>query len=184
MRCTAQNLPVEERRIEITVGSSSLTVKDDGIGMEEDVLANNFWKAGASGKKSDLARRSGVIGTFGIGAMANFGVCSALYVETRHMDSDVTLITSASRDNLAIAEKCIDLSRVQDVREPGTAVVAALDQSNNVSESTVCDYLKQYVRFLPVPVSVNGPRHKPGIIYRRRQQQWVGVRSDFSTTND
>ena len=156
MRCTAQNLSVEDRRIEITVDSSIVAVQDDGIGMEEDVLANNFWKAGSSGKKSALAQRSGVIGTFGIGAMANFGVCSALRVETRHMDSDVTLITSANRDTLAIAEKCIDLSRISDKREPGTRIVANLDSSNRVSESVVCDYLKQYVRFLPVPVLVNG----------------------------
>ena len=156
MRCTAQNLRIEDRRIEITVDSSTVTVQDDGIGMEEYVLANNFWKAGSSGKKSDLAQRSGVIGTFGIGAMANFGVCSALRVETRHTDSDVTLITSATRDNLAIAEKCIDLSRIPDNREPGTLIVANLDSSNSVSESVVCDYLKQYVRFLPVPVFVNG----------------------------
>ena len=156
MRCTAQNLCIEDRRIEITVDSSTVTVQDDGIGMEEDVLANNFWKAGSTGKKSDLAQRSGVIGTFGIGAMANFGVCSALRVETRHTDADVTLITSASRDNLAIAEKCIDLSRIPDKREPGTLIVANLDSSNSVSESVVCDYLKQYVRFLSVPVFVNG----------------------------
>lgn len=156
MRHTAQNLPVEEHRIEITVGPSSITVQDDGIGMDEDVLANNFWRAGSSGKKSDLARRSGVIGTFGIGAMANFGVCTALRVETRHINSNVTLRTYASRDSLAIAEKCIDLSRVQDIRGPGTIIVASLDPSNAVNESMVCDYLKQYVRFLPVPVSVNG----------------------------
>ena len=156
MRCTAENLLVEDRRIEITVDSSSIAVRDDGIGMEEEVLANNFWKAGSSGKKSDLARRSGVIGTFGIGAMANFGVCSALRVETRHTDSDVTLITSASRDNLAIAEKCIDLSRIPDTREPGTLIVANLDSPNSISAPMVCDYLKQYVRFLPVPVFVDG----------------------------
>ena len=133
MRCTAENLLVEDRRIEITVDSSSIAVRDDGIGMEEEVLANNFWKAGSSGKKSDLARRSGVIGTFGIGAMANFGVCSAPRVETRHTDSDVTLITSASRDNLAIAEKCIDLSRIPDTQEPGTLIVANLDSSKSLS---------------------------------------------------
>ena len=156
MRCTAQDLPVEDRRIEITVDTSSITVQDDGIGMEEDVLANSFWRAGSSGKKTDLARRSGVIGTFGIGAMANFGVCTALLVETRHISSSVTLRTYASRDNLAIAEQCIDLSRVHDMRGPGTLIKASLDPSNIVDESMVCDYLKQYVRFLPVPVSVNG----------------------------
>src|SRR5947209_2238921 len=95
MRCTAQNVPIGERRIDITVRDQQLSVKDDGIGMTEDVLKNNFWKAGASGKKSDLAQRSGVIGTFGIGAMANFGVCTALRVETLHIESRATLVSSA-----------------------------------------------------------------------------------------
>src|SRR5439155_5178521 len=51
MRCTAQNFPIAECRIKITVRDRQLTVKDDGIGMNEDVLNNNFSKTGASGKK-------------------------------------------------------------------------------------------------------------------------------------
>ena len=35
--------------------------------MNEDVLQNNFWKAGSSGKNNDLAKKAGVVGTFGIG---------------------------------------------------------------------------------------------------------------------
>ena len=126
-------------------------------------------------RNPNLAQRSGVIGTFGIGAMANFGVCSALRVETRHTDSDVTLITAANRDNLAIAEKCIDLSRIQDQREPGTRIIANLDISNSVSESVVCDYLKQYVRFLPVPVFVNGRVISQESFLKHRQQERGGV---------
>src|SRR5437870_8702392 len=53
MRCTAQGLAIAERKIEITVEQGRLTVRDDGIGMTEDVLKNNFWKAGSSGKKSE-----------------------------------------------------------------------------------------------------------------------------------
>jgi molecular chaperone HtpG len=158
MRCTEQNLLLAERSIIITVEPSRLIVKDDGIGMDLDVLKNNFWKAGSSGKRSELAQRSGVIGTFGIGAMANFGVCTALRVETRSIKSNVTLISSAIRENLRIAQDCIDLDRVIDQRGPGTTIIADLDPSFSVDEAGVCDYLRQYVRFLPVPLLVNGKR--------------------------
>ena len=156
MRCTAQELPIAERKVEITVEAGRLTVRDDGIGMTEVVLKDNFWTAGSSGKKSELAQRSGVIGTFGIGAMANFGVCTTLRVETRHIDSDITFISVARRDDLKIGQDCIDLERATDDREPGTLIVADLDPAYPIDEAAACEYLKQYVRFLPVPVIVNG----------------------------
>lgn len=156
MRCTAENLPAAERCIDITVDAGRLTVRDDGIGMNEEVLKQNFWKAGSSGKKSELAQRSGVIGTFGIGAMANFGVCTALRVETRAIDSDVTFVSGARRDDLKIGQECIDFERVADDRSPGTLVIAELDPEYPIDAAAACEYLKQYVRFLPVPVTVNG----------------------------
>ncbi|WP_238258879.1 ATP-binding protein, partial [Methylorubrum podarium] len=155
MRCTAQNLNVEERRIQVTVGNGILRVEDDGIGMTEDVLRQNFWKAGSSGKRSELAQKSGVIGTFGIGALANFGVCTSLKVETRHIDAAETLVSGARREDLKIAQECITFERVADSRSPGTIVTAELDPSFAIDEKTTCDYLRQYVRFLPVPVFVN-----------------------------
>ncbi len=155
MRSTAQASSITDYRIQITVQEGRITVEDDGIGMTEEVLRSNFWKAGSSGKRSELAQRSGVIGTFGIGAMANFGVCTSLRVETRHIDSDVTLISSAKRKDLRIAQDCIDLERVSDNRGPGTTIIADLDPSFPVDEASVCQYLKQYVRFLPVAVFVN-----------------------------
>ena len=156
MRCESQGLAAKDLRIEISVHGNSITVLDDGLGMTESVLRNNFWKAGASGKKTELAQRAGVIGTFGIGAMANFGVCEYLRVESRHIDSNVTLVSWAKRDDLRIAQDCIDLERVNDERGPGTLIVAELDPSFAIDASGACDYLRQYVRFLPVPVSVNG----------------------------
>ena len=156
MRCTAQDLPLSERRIDITISEGHVTVRDDGIGMSEDVLKNNFWKAGSSGKKTELAQRSGVIGTFGIGAMANFGVCDSLRVESRSIDSEATIITSVRRDDLDISADCIDLERITDGREPGTTVIATLDPSNPIDEAAAIKYLRQYVRLLPVLVSVNG----------------------------
>ncbi len=155
MRCTAQGLATSDRSIQITIEDGAISVRDDGVGMTEDVLKGNFWKAGSSGKKSDLAQRSGVIGTFGIGAMANFGVCTALHVESRNIDSSVTLISSAKRADLRIAQDCIDLMRIQDDRPPGTVIHAHLDPAFPISEVEASEYLKQYVRFLPVPVYLN-----------------------------
>ena len=157
MRCTAQGLPIAERKIEITIEKGSLFVRDDGIGMTEEVVKNNFWKAGSSGKKSELAQRSGVIGTFGIGAMANFGVCTALQVETRHIDSSVTLVSLARRSELRIAQDCIDFERVADDRSPGTIIRADLDPSFTIDEASTSEYLSQFVRFVPVPIHLNGP---------------------------
>ena len=155
MRCTAQGLPITDRRIQIDVDLRRLSIRDDGIGMTDGVLRNNFWKAGSSGKKSDLAQRSGVIGTFGIGAMANFGVCTALQVESRHIESTVTLITGGRRAELRIAQDCIDLERLEDRREPGTIIQADLDPAFAINEVEASEYLRQYVRFLPVPVYIN-----------------------------
>ena len=87
--------------------------------------------------------------------MANFGVCTALQVESRHIDSDVTLITGGRRAELRIAQDCIDLERLEDRREPGTIVHADLDPAFAINEDDASKYLSQYVRFLPVPVYVN-----------------------------
>ncbi len=173
MRCTAENIPISERKIEVTVGDGRLSVQDDGIGMTEEVLGNNFWKAGSSGKKTDLAQRSGVIGTFGIGAMANFGVCTALHVESRNAESTYTLISSVRREDLRIAEDCIDLVRVEDNREPGTLIKADLDPSFPISAAEASEYLKQYVRFLPVPVLINGT-----VISQIRFEDTLGNRAE------
>lgn len=173
MRCVAKNLPIAERSISITVVENRLEVRDDGIGMTEDTLTNSFWKAGSSGKHTELARRSGVIGTFGIGAMANFGVCSSLRVTTKHIDSPLTLISSARRDALRIAEDCIELHEVADDRRPGTTVEAELDPQYAVSADQIVAYLEQYVRFLPVPVSVNGR-----LISQESFQDTLGARAE------
>lgn len=155
MRATVEGRNLQDFEITIRIEPQRVTITDNGIGMDEEVLRNSFWKAGSSGKRTELAKQSGVIGTFGIGAMANFGVCSALRVETRHVDSPVTLISTAERQRLSIAEDCIDLVRASDDREPGTTLTADLDAVSNLDENSARSYLEPYVRFLPVRVLLN-----------------------------
>jgi molecular chaperone HtpG len=71
---------MREHRIEITVNGDRLSISDTGIGMTQSDLANFFWSIGRSGKHTVEAKSAGVVGTFGIGGMANFGVCSRLEV--------------------------------------------------------------------------------------------------------
>jgi molecular chaperone HtpG len=156
MRSSLEATPLSDGKITIDLSGFNLVIEDNGIGMTEEVLRKHFWKAGSSGKHSDLARRAGVIGTFGIGAMANFGVCTTLKVETRAILSDVTLVSTAHREALSIARDCIELSRQRDGRPPGTRVVVVLDQNNAITPERAISYLEPYVRYVPVGIYVNG----------------------------
>ena len=115
-------------RILITLDGETLTISDNGVGMTEQVLRENFWRAGSSGKNPAVAKRAGVVGTFGIGAMANFGVCQSLKVETRAEGSDDLLISIADRDSLKIAEECISFESVASDREVGTTLTVTSTQ--------------------------------------------------------
>lgn len=142
--------------IEIHIGNREISIKDNGIGMTEEGLRENFWKAGSSGKRSEVARRAGVVGSFGIGAMANFGVCTRLMVETRSESGSEVLCSVADRDSLKIAEECISLNRIVLDRDIGTTVTASLDNEHPISLEQALKYLKPYVSFLQVPVYLNG----------------------------
>ena len=146
----------EGGRIDIKVTGPEVSIEDNGIGMTEDVLRANFWKAGASGKNSESAKQAGVVGTFGIGAMANFGVSTRLVVETRAQGTSETLRSVAERQSLRIAEECITLERLGATRPAGTKVTATIDSRYSISADQARQYLDPYVALLPVPVYLNG----------------------------
>lgn len=155
MRFAASGTLVDGGRIDIRVGNGEISISDNGIGMSESVLRENFWKAGSSGKHSESARKAGVVGTFGIGAMANFGVCTRLTVETRAEGSTQALRSVAERDKLKIAEECIILERVTSNRDIGTTVTASLGSEHPISAEQARRYLQPYVGTLRVPVYLN-----------------------------
>lgn len=156
MRFARTGMLSEGGRIEILVGDGKISVTDNGIGMNAKVLRDNFWKAGSSGKQSDEARRAGVVGTFGIGAMANFGVCNRLTIETRPIDSSEVLLSTADRSTLRIGEECISLEIISSTRDIGTTLTATLDEHNQISPEQAFNYLKPYVSMIQVPIFFNG----------------------------
>lgn len=170
MRANIENRELSSYAIEVTVTPESISIKDDGIGMSETVLRENFWKAGSSGKNTESARQAGVIGTFGIGAMANFGVCAGLSVTTRALGTAIGYRTAALKKDLKIGQDCISFEALDDSTPIGTNVVAALDGDDLLDLDGLKNYVGQFVKFLPVPVLINGE-----LISQQDQMAAVGM---------
>lgn len=156
MRARSEGRSPANYLIEIEATPERITIKDQGIGMSEQVLRENFWRAGSSGKNNDAARAAGVIGTFGIGAMANFGVCERLQVDSRALGEDSGFRTIALKSDLSIGQECISLERLVDSVDVGTTIVAQMSASSPINISGLRTYLIPFVRFLLVPIKFNG----------------------------
>lgn len=142
--------------IQITITNETVIIEDNGIGMNQQILANNYWKAGNSGKNNPQALAAGVVGHFGIGALANFGVCTKLEIQTHRYGDAVAYKTEALRDKLNVKES-IPVITVEGSSIPvGTKVIATLDQPGTISINGAINYLRQYIEYIEIPVYVNG----------------------------
>jgi molecular chaperone HtpG len=145
-----------EHAIRVTLVGNTLTVRDSGIGMSREDLARFFWSIGKSGKHTPEAKLAGVVGTFGIGGMANFGVCSKVEVTTRVLGSERSITSSAERAKLSAKKDCVFYIDGPAEFDPGTSVTGTLLKEIAVDE--VSNYLEPIVRYLDVPVFVGETR--------------------------
>ena len=167
-------------QIIVNIDSKYITIEDNGIGMNKDVVANNFWKAGSSGKNNEIAQKAGVVGTFGIGAMANFGVCKSIKVITHYAQGNETIETHANRESLSITEECIDIKTFKEVREAGTLIIAELDDTLDLTVEGAITYLNPYIKYLNIPVIINGSnvsQNKYTDIFAVRQENLYNTES-------
>jgi len=141
-------------QIDVSITGSEVQVSDNGIGMTSDDLEVHYWRAGASGKNNPEARAAGVVGTFGIGAMANFGVADRLVVTTESAKTHERTISAADRATLSASEPCITRDPQPSLGEPGTKIVATL-QNQGLSVDKAEEYITQSVKYLPIKVYVN-----------------------------
>ena len=145
-----------EPLIDVTVTPQLVTVSDNGIGMSVAELKNNFWKAGSSSKNTPEAQAAGVVGTFGIGAMANFGIASSLTVETESLATHERTVSSAEKSKLSVTEECIDFQTTEPTGQPGTIIRAGIATGSEVDVQSAIDYIQTFVKYLRFPVRVNG----------------------------
>jgi molecular chaperone HtpG len=143
-----------EHRILIALDENRVSISDSGIGMAKQDLASYFWSIGKSGKHTQEAKSAGVVGTFGIGGMANFGVCSRLEVLTRTHTASSSILSYAERNKLSAKEDCVFYEAGPSGFQAGTTVTGTLIQA--ITREQIVEYLGPIVQYLQVAVQVNG----------------------------
>ena len=149
---------VFEPQIIVTIEPDRVRVVDNGIGMSRDDLRNHFWRAGSSSKNTDDARAAGVVGTFGIGAMANFGIAEELRVETESAITNERTASAAARSTLSVTEDCITVESMASANMPGTSVTASMQDGKTINVDEAENYIAQFVAHLSIEVLVNGTK--------------------------
>lgn len=149
-------------RIDIQVKADSIEVADNGIGMTWEDLKEHYWRAGSSSKNTPEALAAGVVGTFGIGAMANFGIAESMVVETESRGQRTR--SSADRRTLSTSEDTITLESLLPQGEPGTVVRAQIPADSPVNVAQATAYITDFVAFVDIPVFVNGHQVNTGSI--------------------
>ena len=148
--------PLFDPLIEITLSADKIIIADNGVGMTPAELQEHYWTAGSSSKNNDAARAAGVVGTFGIGAMANFGIADRLEVETESAVSGEHTICRADRSKLDLKQDCIEREFVEPTGKPGTTITAHISASEQIHVQSAHDYIAEFVSLVDLPVRVNG----------------------------
>ena len=142
-------------RINVTIDPMRISVEDNGIGMSRQEIEQHFWKAGSSSKNTDEARAAGVVGTFGIGAMANFGIAENLEVVSESAQGGPRIRSSAERATLSVTQKCIQVLEEAPTGKIGTCVTAVMQADKAIDVERAKAYITEFVRFVELPVYVN-----------------------------
>ncbi|MDV2990304.1 MAG: ATP-binding protein [Dehalogenimonas sp.] len=147
-----------EPRIEVIIKPNQVIVSDNGIGMSRTDLRDHFWFAGSSSKNTKEAQAAGVVGTFGIGAMANFGIAEELVVETESALVGERTKCSVMRSKLSVNEDCISFETCEATGNPGTTVTATMQATKTINVAEAETYISQFVALLSLDVLVNNKK--------------------------
>ena len=172
-----------EPMIHVIMDNEQIIVSDNGIGMTAQEIETHFWYAGKSGKNTDAARAAGVVGTFGIGAMANFGVADELSVESESAVTGERTQSSVRKSELSTETQSISIKTISSKGEPGTTVRAYLSSASGVSIQDARTYLHDFVEFVDISVFFNdeklsGANHKT--ILPSERYAWSEHRGEIS----
>ncbi len=155
-------------RIEIVADkeAKTLTIKDSGIGMNEDDLMNNLGTIAKSGTKAFLENLTGdqkedsnLIGQFGVGFYACFMVADKVEVTTKKAGEEKAYLwTSAGDGEFEIQESTRD--------GHGTTIVMYLkeDEGEFLETYRIETIIKKYSNHIPFPIFMDKAKHIPAVM--------------------
>jgi hypothetical protein len=142
--------------ISFNESENSITIRDNGIGMDQQWLKKYFMNIGISFYRSDEFSdavgssdlRFSFISTFGIGFLSTFMVADQIRIRTRKPSDKGLKITIADfRDYF-------DIRPLEEDFPVGTEVILTLKPPRNKAwrEMEYLGYLKTNLRFVPIPI--------------------------------
>ncbi|MEA1892713.1 MAG: molecular chaperone HtpG [Campylobacterota bacterium] len=154
-------------RIDIVANkeSKTLTIKDSGIGMDEQDLMDNLGTIAKSGTKAFLENLTGdqkedsnLIGQFGVGFYACFMVSDKVEVTTKKAGQEQAYLWTSSGDGSFELE-----NTTQDGH--GTTIVLHLkdDESEFLETHRVESIIKKYSNHIPFPIFMDKEKHIPAV---------------------
>lgn len=96
------------------------------------------------------------INTFGIGAMANFGIADVIEVSTESAVTGQRTRCIARRDELKFNQDCISAEDQAPTGRVGTEIVARVAPGTTIDVNNVKAYVSDFVAFLQTRVTFNG----------------------------
>ena len=153
-------------RLAIDKDKKTLTVADNGIGMDKEDIKANIGTIARSGTKAFLERLKAekednenvsdkeLIGQFGVGFYSAFMVAKAVTVLTRKAGTDTGYCWKSTGDGSYTLTEC-------DIKHHGTAVVLELKdefttgEDDFLDESRLSELVKKYSDYIRYPIMMN-----------------------------
>ncbi len=158
---TVKKVEKFEIRIHLNEKNKTITIKDNGIGMDEVDMQSNLGTIAKSGtedfikklgdKKGDINQ----IGKFGVGFYSSFMVSDQVVVRSKKYDSEMGYLwTSDGKGTFTIEST--------DYKETGTEITLSIkkDESEFLSKWRLEEIVKKYSDFVPFSIYVTAEEDK------------------------
>ena len=162
-------IPLKDFEINLKVDKKkrTITITDNGIGMNKDDLVNNLGTIAKSGSKDFASKLKeakekqdlNIIGQFGVGFYSAFMVASSVQVKTKTYNGQGYLFTSDGQESYTI-EEC-------DKEDSGTEITLTLKKSSKevdydeyLGEYRIKNLVKKYSDYIRYPIKMLVTKHE------------------------